>query len=81
MSDLDNEELEATKKLQELTADELFAELGYTFFKTAHSISYDNLNGLSIIFSLRYKEIAVGPSINVQELQAINKKCQELGWL
>ena len=44
-------------------------------------------NTMCILFILDKKEIAIRydgsntPAVTMQELQAINKKCQELGWV
>lgn len=44
-------------------------------------------NTMCILFILNKKAIAIKydrsntPAISMQELQAINKKCQELGWI
>jgi hypothetical protein len=86
MSDLDNEEIEATKKLQEKSADEMFEELGY------RKINYPDANysflaeyvkaTIDITFykdkTFRASDLGGIYWINMQELQAINKKCKEL---
>jgi hypothetical protein len=87
MSDLDNEEIEATKKLQEKTAEEMFEELGYIRKQTILSENYSNENKKIIQF---WKDKTISSIIKrdsdcidyefitMQELKAINKKCQEL---
>lgn len=71
---------------REKTADEMFEELGYKKIENKQQINYvgtvDN-----IVFLIRYKKIEYnflrGSTFRIQtmqELQAINKKVQELGW-
>lgn len=78
-------------------ADELFAELGYEIEdKSFSSILYEKNISLServyIYFRLKEKlvqaeyvdddyEMRGASYLNMQELQAINKKCKEMGWL
>lgn len=74
-----------------MSADEIMKELGYKIlFKGKNIIQYEfegvymdneikfDLKGKTIL-----KEYSTGESqeITIQELQAINKKCQELGWI
>lgn len=94
MSDLDKEEIEATRKMQssaEKTADEMFEELGYKILiENNHYIQYE-FEGIymdnEIKFDLKgktiLKEYSTGESqeITMPELQAINKKCEELKWI
>lgn len=68
-------------------ADEMFEELGYEKKETTWKddrkkrfIEY-NSNDTQIQFSLDTKHILITNILNIQELQAINKKCQELGWI
>ena len=71
------------------TADEMFEELGYEKGKNHLDIElYKSKNDYAeIIFDLRDRAISVRNDddeaiyFNMKELQAINKKCQELGWL
>lgn len=74
---------------KEKTADEIFEELGYykDFDETKHEYRKENEGDLfEIDFWLKertvsknyYREMGY---ITMQELQAINKKCKELGWL
>lgn len=91
--DLDKEELEATRKMQssgesaEKTADEMFEELGYTYIdRLKNGIEYFNEEDESIgIFNYENSGKRITYSrfecISIEELQAINKKCFELGWL
>lgn len=69
------------------TADEMFEELGYRKKETTwkednkkHFTEY-NSNDTQIQFSLDTKHILITNILNINELQAINKKCQELGWI
>ena len=69
------------------TADEMFEELGYEKKETTwnekgkkHFIEY-NSNDTQIQFSLDTKHILITNILNMQELQAINKKVEELGWI
>lgn len=85
MSDLDNEEYDATKKLQEKTADEMFEEIGYIKDDIGNEIIYQK-NNHEICFYLDRHTFDCGCGIGrefiaMQELKAINKKCKELGWL
>lgn len=69
-----------------MSADEMFKKLGYVRTKTnEYWIIYKNFRK-DIDFNLKHKTIEVGAKMeseefDMQELQAINKKCQELGWL
>lgn len=74
-----------------LSADEMFEKLGYEIlFKDKDIIQYE-FEGFymdtEIRFDLKWqtvlKEYFTGESqeISIQELQAINKKCEELGWI
>lgn len=70
------------------TADEIFEELGYEKGKNHLDIElYKNKNDYAeIIFDLRDRAISVRNDdeaiyFNMKELQAINKKVEELGWL
>ena len=73
------------------TADEMFEVLGYEFlFKNEKMIQYEfegfymdteikfDLKGKTVL-----KEYSIGESqeITMKELQAINKKVEELGWI
>lgn len=90
MSDLDNEEIEATKKLQEKSADELFEELGYTkYIDDNNNIEFYKYGmqfcDSDILYSIRFyskdKEIGLNFILSMQELKAINKKCKEMKWI
>lgn len=77
--------------MNSLTADEMFEKLGYEIlFKDKNIIQYEfegkymdneirfDLKGKTVL-----KEYSTGESqeISIQELQAINKKVEELGWI
>lgn len=77
--------------MKEKTADEMFEELGYKIlFEDKKIIQYE-FEGIymdnEIKFDLKgktvLKEYSTGESqeISTQELQAINKKVEELGWI
>lgn len=92
MSDLDKEELIATRKLNGLednlykSADEMFEELGYKEEVKYREKVYEKDDKI-ITFDLKKKNIICNnfydgyESINMQELQAINAKVKELGWI
>ena len=69
----------------EKTSDEMFAELGYTETeKYKNGIEYINIDNDECISFMDYdiqgKTIGCSKRITMKELQAINKKIQELGW-
>lgn len=72
--------------MKEKTADELFEELGYIRTRAnEYWIIYRNFRK-DIDFNLKHKTIEVesemkSENFDIQELQAINKKVLELGWL
>lgn len=93
MSSVDDlEELIATRRLNGLednlfkSADEMFEELGYKEEVKYRERVYEN-NDKIITFNLEKKSIICNnfydgyESINMQELQAINAKVKELGWI
>lgn len=67
-------------------ADEMFKELGYSKlseFGNEIKIVYRNPRGKHIQFNHLVKRVSFEGScrwIDMQELQAINEKCKELGW-
>lgn len=70
------------------TADEMFEELGCKPKENQlNQLQYINENDTVIAFNLDYKTVAVYnyydgfEYIEMQELQAINKKCEEMGWI
>lgn len=68
-------------------ADKMFKQLNYEEYKYLEHTDYYNTNNDKIISFRNDKSIAVFnaydeiESITMQELQAINKKCEELGWI
>lgn len=72
-------------------ADEMFEELGYKKYESEIEIKYIFEGTDTIIFNKKIKDIAfyiwndgktpLNKTLNVYEIQAINKKCEELGWL
>ena len=68
-------------------ADKMFEELGYKkkehHYKTiGTTYEYENDDGRCIDFICEDEEIRIwNLRIDMQELQAINEKCKELGWL
>ena len=73
---------------QNMCADEMFDELGYEKHSSkSHErfdlYSSDDEHLIRIAFNLRTKRIAIycdNDALDIQELQAINKKVEELGW-
>ena len=70
-----------------MTAKEMFEELGYEqemknnviyYFKKIHIPKSDIV--YSINFIVEKKEIFISKNIDMQELKAINKQIEELGW-
>ena len=86
---INDEEITVSEKEKEKTADELFEELGYKKIRNNKDFEVYRKNDYNIIDferddkrfykSARYDTTSDG--ITMQELQAINKKCQELGWI
>ena len=76
-----------------MSAIEMFDELGWKLtFESSHILTYEkkSRSGKSrriIQFLLRHKEFCINEestfaqSYSIQELQAINKQIEELGWL
>ena len=73
------------------TADEMFEELGYEKYISSRHEGYyqydEQSNTMCILFIIDKKAIAIrynesnAPAISMQELQVINKKVEELGWI
>lgn len=78
------------------TADEMFKELGYRKTKNynpgtmLHYIRSSNLSAnefehIEFLYNkkinFRYTYCSFNKNINMKELQVINKKCKELGWI
>lgn len=77
-----------------MTAREMFEAIGSVpFFKTKDLIIYENFpdnekERINVVFYLKIKQIRVyyvetdeDVFINMPLLKAINKQCEELGWL
>ena len=67
-------------------ADKMFEELGYVCKEEDGMLIYLNENGADISFGLDKHFVYVGEEMNamwidMKELKAINKKCEELGWI
>lgn len=65
-------------------ADEMFEEIGYNRTIYKDCIDYRkriNKDVKNITFWIHTKTVESYQEINMQELQAINKKCKELGWI
>lgn len=70
------------------TADEMFKELRYEKHSSKSNERFDLYSSddehlIRIVFNLRTKRIAIhcdNDALDTQELQAINKKVEELGW-
>lgn len=85
---VDNEELKATRKLREKTADVMFDELGFSkLSEVGNDIRitvYRKYNDKHIQFNHLVKKVMLTGKyqfFDMEELKAINKKCEELGWL
>ena len=74
-------------------ADDMFEKLGYKFTDIDFDIEFHRyeytkdtelergIRHQAIWFDLNTKELYIHNSITMQELQAINEKVKELGWL
>ena len=67
------------------SADEMFEDLGYKKFEGLRDIRYCTENNLIIFYKdfkgIEKRKIELVDYFTMQELQAINKKVKELGWL
>lgn len=66
------------------TADEMFEELEFEKKETSKKIIYYidlPIWKPSITFNKKYKNIKFDLCCSMQDLQAINKKVEELGWI
>ena len=62
-------------------ADEMFDELGYEkIHDNKRRIVYSN-HLTRITFKIKNQWIDINMNLDIRELQAINQKCKELGWL
>jgi len=83
-----NPELYNTLFKNEISAKEMFENLGFDCSQTQFEIFYfyeirtygDDTDYLGIHFNLDDKDFWSDVNINVEELQAINKQVEELGW-
>lgn len=83
---LDNEELKATKNMQEKTADEMFEELGYEIEKIGNGTEYylddREEKEIDILVNVDSKKPEIWLDecyvLSMEELKAIYKKCEEL---
>lgn len=80
------EECEEKRKLKDIDADKMFEELGYSKkqrnYKSGTVYEYECEDLKSIDFMCQEKSVkAWNIEITMQELKAINKKCEELGWI
>ena len=72
-----------------MTAQEMFEQLGYkysldtfTLGGTSRFISYEKKRGYEhIVFNLNKRIIQTCAPLTIEELKAINKQVEELGWL
>jgi hypothetical protein len=74
-----------------MSADEMFEKLGYKKYESEIEIKYIFEGTDTIVFEKRVKDIrlyiwndgatVLDKTLNVSEVQAINKKCEELGWI
>lgn len=65
-----------------MNAKEMFEKLGYTCIDDRLYISYEYNEEHYFIFHKNFKQISIGNyHITLDELEAINKQCNELGWL
>lgn len=85
MSDLDDEELKATKKIKEKSADDVFKNHNYEIEKNELSVTYTNYYKM-----FAPKEIVVmqngfckinGQLMDGEVIKAIVQKFEEKGWL
>ena len=72
-----------------MNADEMFKKLGYEkhsskIHERFDLYSPDDEHLVKVVFNNKTKRLAIhcdGEALDMQELQAINKKVEELGWL
>lgn len=73
-------------------ADKMFKELGYKSEIIKSEVNNEvtimyikkfvyEYNSKIIAFKLKKKNVEIKYSLDMQELKAINKKCEELGWI
>lgn len=83
--DLDEQELKATKGIGK-TADKMFEELGYKLIRETEIWIVYRGKIKDIDFNKMSKSVEAesgmsSEKITLQELKAINKKVEELGWI
>ena len=66
--------------MKEKTADEIFKQLYFEKYEDKYNIKYFKGNR-EIWFYKETREVESNKLINMQQLRAINKKVEELGWL
>jgi hypothetical protein len=65
-----------------MNAEEMFEECGYIKIENANTIEFSRSDIDYIRFEKKAKLIGVGfYNINMITLEAINKQCEELGWV
>ena len=67
--------------IKEKTADELFEELGSKFDSEDNNTFILRNKIRYIVFLKQHRTLMLPCQTTMQELQAINKKCKELGWI
>ena len=65
--------------MKEKTADEIFKQLYFEKYEDKYNIKYFKGNR-EIWFYKETREVESNKLINMQQLRAINKKVEELGW-
>lgn len=66
--------------MKEKTADEIFKQLDFEKYEDKYNIKYFKGNR-EIWFYKETREVESNKLINMQQLRAINKKVEELGWI
>ena len=67
---------------RKMNAKEMFEECGYIKIENANTIEFSRSDEDYIYFEKEKKLIGIGfYKINVNTLEAINKQCEELGWM
>ena len=66
--------------MKEKTADEIFKQLYFEKYEDKNNIKYFKGNR-EIWFYKETREVESNKLINMQQLRAINKKVEELGWI
>ena len=66
--------------MKEKTADEIFKQLYFEKYEDKYNIKYFKGNR-EIWFYKETREVESNKIINMQQLRAINKKVEELGWI